>query len=54
MVKMLDKDLTIAPPAEGNHTAHVMADEFDGKLDQLPLCPAIRSDKPNNQRKDTP
>ncbi|MGO9019604.1 MAG: hypothetical protein ACLQVJ_14770 [Syntrophobacteraceae bacterium] len=29
MVKTLDKDLIIVPPAESNHMAHVMADEFD-------------------------
>jgi len=28
-VKTLDKDLTLIPPADKNHVAHVMADEFD-------------------------
>jgi hypothetical protein len=28
-VKTLDKDLTVIPPANKNHIAHVMADEFD-------------------------
>ncbi len=29
VVKTLDKDLTLIPPADQNHIAHVMADEFD-------------------------
>ena len=29
VAKTLDKDLTLIPPADKNHIAHVMADEFD-------------------------
>jgi hypothetical protein len=29
VVKKLDKDLAVIPPADKDYTAHVMADEFD-------------------------